>query len=138
MLMLYFSIFIDSFLLLEALESALTAEPLTLLSSSGIIIGTVKGDFKITHTWIIIFLLANTWIVSGSTRPFVSGRSKVRRLKNEMSRENNIFASKLHLIPLLKCEVLHAPAKNGSDPKDKCRYQWVERTLQVAIICETF
>ena len=90
----------------------------------------------------LLFLLANTWIVSGSTRPFVSGRSKVRRLKNEMSRENNIFASKLHLIPLLKCEVLVAPAKNGGDPKDKGRYQWVEGTLQVAklviIICETF
>ena len=132
MLILDFSIFINSFLLLEALESALTAEPLTLLSSSGIIIGTVKGDFKITHTW----------IVSGSTRPFVSGRSKVRRLKCEMSRENNISASKLHLIPLLKCEVLHAPAKNGGDPEDKGRYQWVECTLQVAklviIICETF
>ena len=59
-----------------------------------------------------------------------------------MSRENNIFASKLHLIPLLKCEVLVAPAKNGGDPKDKGRYQWVECTLQVAklviIICETF
>ena len=51
-----------------------------------------------------------------------------------MSRENNIFASKLHLIPLLKCEVLVAPAKNGGDPKDEGRDQWADGALHIAKI----